>query len=367
MNTKQFFKNKLFYLKILKRNIQAKPTRRKETMLALNQLDKYQKEEKRILLCGVPTHKNMGDQAQRYCISKWCEDNYPEYAIVQISTWPFYEKDFIRAFKSFVKKDDIVVVQSGYCTTSRHKDHKMHRYLVSHFSHNKILIMPQTVNFAEAKDGIRTGKIYDKHEKLLFLARDKISFESAKKYFVKTKVLLYPDIVTSLIGTKTFPDSRKGILICVRNDGEKKYTDKQITALKDKLVEKGIACDVSDTNTDLPLDDLLERFENELNNMLDFFAKHELIITDRYHGTIFSLISNTPVIVLETKDHKVRTGTEWFSPVYDGAFFNASNLDEAYEIARELLKKRKRLENPAYFQNEYYGKLKSIFENGKEV
>lgn len=365
MSIKQTIKNRLFFLKILKKNFQAKPIRRKEAEQALQLLDKYKSAEKRIVFCGVPTHKNLGDQAQRYCINKWCRENYPDYEIVQISTWPFYENDFIRRFEQFIKNDDIIVVQSGYCTTSRHKDHKMHRYLVSHFPENRILIMPQTVNFAEKRDGIATGKIYNNHANLLFLARDKKSFESAKEYFTKTRVLLYPDIVTSLIGTKEFSGKREGILLCVRNDGEKKYSDQQINALREKLESKGVTCEISDTNSDLPLEELIEKFEQELESTLSYFAKHEVVITDRYHGTIFSMISNTPVIVLETKDHKVKTGTEWFSPVYEGAFYNAKDLNEAYTVALKLLKEKRTVNNPAYFHDEYYAKLKMLFDNRK--
>lgn len=364
MNLKKKIKNKLFVLKIWKRNFQARPIRKKEAEEALRTLKEYKPTEKKILFCCVPTHKNMGDLAQRYCITKWCEENYSEYRTVPFSTWPFYEKKFVKAFRSFVNQEDIIVIQSGYCTTSRHKDHKIHRFLVKNFPENRILIMPQTVNFAEDRDGYATGKLYNHHKKLLFLARDKISFESAKKYFTGTRVALYPDIVTSMIGTRTFDCVRKGVLICVRNDGEKKYTASQIESLRTKLTSVGIACDISDTNSDLPLNALLESFEEELNKTLQFFARHEVVITDRYHGTIFSMISNTPVIVLETKDHKVKTGTEWFSPVYDGAYYNASDLEQAYTIAVTLLNEKKHVENPAYFQKEYYAKLKSLFENG---
>lgn len=80
--------------------------------------------------------------------------------------------------------------------------------------------MPQTVNFYKEKEGFKTGEIYKKHKKLLFLARDKKSYEYAEKYFNGCKILLYPDIVTSLIGTRSYEGERNGVLLCVRNDGK---------------------------------------------------------------------------------------------------------------------------------------------------
>jgi hydroxyethylthiazole kinase-like uncharacterized protein yjeF len=121
-------------------------------------------------------------------------------------------------------------------------------------------------------------------------------------------VQLYPDIVTTLIGSMPNTSERDGVLLCIRNDSEKKYTDDEIKQLKNKLQEAGLFCEVADTNSNLPLKELIANFSSELEKTLDFFARHKVVITDRYHGTIFSMISNTPVIVIATNDHKVKTG-----------------------------------------------------------
>lgn len=352
----------LFKLKLLKREFKAKNKREKEKKSAYNVINNRSHNKKHIFFCGVPVHNNMGDQAQRYCIRLWCEQNYPDYEILELSTWPFYEKDFCNSIKSTIQKDDIIVIQSGYCTTDRHFDHKMHRFLVRFFPNNKILIMPQTVNFIDEREGYKTGKIYSSHEHLVFLARDKVSYKSAKKYFSGTKVYLYPDIVTTLIGSKDCTSDRTGLLFCIRNDSEKKYTDIEIESLKSKLQDAGVICELSDTNSDLPLDELIENFETELEKTIAFFSKHEVVITDRYHGTIFSMISNTPVIVISTNDHKVKTGTEWFRGVYDSQY-NAESLDEAYSLALKIVKAKVAVSNKPFFKTEYYDKLKDLFED----
>lgn len=353
----------LFKLKIFKRNLSAKKQRVKEANQAINILESMDSDKNHIFFCGVPVHKNMGDQAQRFCIRQWCQNNYPEYEILEIPTWPFYEKEFCDLIKNKVTKEDIIVIQSGYCTTDRHYDHKMHRFIVKTFPNNKILIMPQTVKFFDDREARKTGKIFATHNRLLFLARDKFSYESAKKYFENTKVELYPDIVTSLIGTMEKSINKDGVLLCVRNDSEKKYSNDEIEKLAKKIENAGVRCEISDTNSELPLSELVCKFEQEFDRVLSFFGRHKVVITDRYHGTIFSLIANTPVIVLSTNDHKVKTGTEWFKGVYDDSQYNASSLEEAYSIAMDLINSNKEVVNFPYFKTEYYDKLKNLFEN----
>lgn len=358
--------NELVFLKLWKRNWKAKHIIKISVEQANKVLDSVNPVANHIFFLCVPTHNNMGDQAQRYCIENWIKENYPDHQIVALSTWPFYDKVFRKRFEKLVKQNDFFVIQSGYCTTSTHIDHFVHRYVARVFINNRILIMPQTVRFLTDHHAKQTGKIYNKHPKLLFLARDRVSFETAKKFFNKTKVHLYPDIVTTLIGSKYFDKKRNGVLICVRNDGEKLYENDAIQKLQKQFQKKGIACDLSDTNFDVVLEELLPIFEEKLEQMLEKFASYKVVITDRYHGTIFSMISNTPVIVIATRDHKVKTGTEWFKGIYDGAYYNAGSLDEALFLAEKILSENVALNNTEYFKTNYYNKLKLLFDSEVE-
>lgn len=354
--------NRLFRLKLLKRRIASKPIRVSQMNNALIEILSAPQKPK-IYFCGVPTHNNMGDQAQRYCIRKWCTENYPNYYIIEIPSWALYEKKLRQTIKKQITNQDIFIIQSGYTTTDRHFDHVMHRLVVKEFTENRILIMPQTVKFYEKNQADLTGKIYDNHKRLLFLARDKISYENARRMFHTTKVYCYPDIVTTLIGTvDSCASRREGVLLCIRNDTEKKYSDDEIKYLQTKFLNDGVSCKITDTNSSLPVEKLIDEFEEELYRIIRYYSQHKVIITDRYHGTIFSLISNTPVIVLATNDHKVKTGTQWFEGVYEKAFFNADSIDEAYQIATSVLANNLDLNNEPYFKREYYDKLRDLFE-----
>ena len=86
------------------------------------------------------------------------------------------------------------------------------------------------------------------------------------------------------------------------------------------------------------------------------------MITDRYHGTILSLVAGTPVVIIKTTDHKVVTGADWFKSVYDDYVFLATDLDEAYEIAKKVYDRREYKTLKPYFEENYYDKLPSTFE-----
>lgn len=96
--------------------------------------------------------------------------------------------------------------------------------------------------------------------------------------------------------------------------------------------------------------------EELIRSMLRTFSRFQVVITDRYHGTIFSQIVNTPVVVLSTADHKLSSGVKWFPKEEFGKnIFFAANLEEAYKLADEILSRKGKIyKNPSYFKQKYY-------------
>ena len=139
--------DELFVLKIKKRNFKARPIRKQQTIQAHKVLSKTDPERWHIFFLGTPMHKNLGDPTQRYCIEQWLKENYSDAQIIALPTWPFYDKQFCKDLMKRVGAKDILVIQSGYCTTDRHFDHPMHLWIAKHIVDNKIVFMPQTVKF----------------------------------------------------------------------------------------------------------------------------------------------------------------------------------------------------------------------------
>lgn len=92
--------------------------------------------------------------------------------------------------------------------------------------------------------------------------------------------------------------------MCLRNDKEK---GKNVVS-KDRIISilrmKNKTFFSQDTAIDFNLKDIKKR-KIELNVIWEKFANSKLVITDRLHGMIFSVITETPCIVFDNIDGKV--------------------------------------------------------------
>ena len=293
------------------------------------------------------------------------KENYADCEVVEIPTKLIDEDKyhFIPKLKKLISPDDIFVFQSGYCThdLGNQIENIMHKRIISMFPHNKMLMLPQTVYFQNEKNKQEAIEVYNKADDMLFLARDLISYDLAKQMFPNFEVCAYPDIVTSLIGTKSINTKLEGVLFCLRNDLEKYYSDDDLENLRHQ-VELYAHTEVSDTTINADQIWFDKHIGERIDQEIEKYSKYRLIITDRYHGTIFSLVAGTPVIVIKTKDHKVSTGVDWFKGVYDDYVHYAKNLNEAATMAEEVLSKSYSYKLHPYFKEKYYDKLKGHFE-----
>lgn len=327
----------------------------------LSQIDDYP----HIFYFGVPMHPNLGDLAQCMCIRKFLAENYPDYKVIEIDSKVFMDHHLnLRArLKNKVKLGDVIFFQSGYCTQDLGGvEDLMHQAVIQDYPNNKLIMLPQTVYFKSASRKEQASRIYNRHDHLLFLARDRISFEISKEMFPNLPLYVYPDIVTTLIGKYHFNKNRKGILMCTRNDLEKNYSDTELESLKYKL-EAYDTVDQIDTTISEPMTANSSNMEEYIENYIGNLASYRLVVTDRYHGTIFSLVANTPVIVIKTTDHKVTTGVEWFKGIYDENVMYADNLEDVPKMAGQVLSRLYISENKPYFDKQYYGKLKQLIQD----
>ena len=318
----------------------------------------------RIFYIGIPAHENLGDLAQGVCIRKWLKKHYPERKIVEIETNALVNTKFslLYLFKQLYNENDFIVFQSGYTTTDLGGfADEMHRAVIDAIPDAKILMFPQTIFFVSDENKRITSQSYNSNKKMLFLARDAVSHVTAEEMFPDLNVVLYPDIVTTLIGSKDFENERNGILFCCRNDGEKYYSDEEILNLISKL-EKNYKVNKTDTTKRGKTSEIVNNAEYYIKNEIEEYSKYKLIITDRYHGTIFSLVAGTPVIILKTTDHKVTTGADWFKGIYDSYVYLANDLNDAYNIALKVLSSNINYKLDSYFEREYYDKLPELFE-----
>ncbi len=311
-----------------------------------------------IFFFSTPVHSNLGDQAQFMCWLRLFKEWYPKHKVICI---PARYREFctLRDIRSVITPDDKIFIHSGYLIFDPHPELPFILDVVRAFYDYPITILPQTVNLMGEWYQQVVARQFNAHQNLTLICRDEVSFEKAKDLFPKVMLKLMPDVVTSLIGDKDFQYNRMkrdGIMICVRNDGEKLYTEEEIDSLKNRF--KGIRVSQSDTTITASMWKWEKEREALIRKILSEFAQYQVIITDRYHGTIFSQVVNTPVIVLSSTDHKLSSGVKWFPKEYFGEkVYFASDLDKAYELARSLLGSGPINKAIPYFKEKYYRKL----------
>ena len=313
-----------------------------------------------IFLFGCPIHPNLGDQAQTICLENWLRKNYPDHTIFKFN-WRISYLFALKLLRKKIGPGDLIFFHSGYLLTDHHRELPVYCNVVHLFPDYRIVIFPQTINFHKTQVQSKVASIFNAHPKLILLCRDEVSFSKAETTFSNSTRLLYPDVVTTLIGNKMYNNKRDGILFCTRNDKEAHYKPYEIMELKKRLNQETQTF-LLDTTIQMSPYSLAKNREKAVYTMLNEFSKFQVIITDRYHGTIFAMATATPVIVLSSADHKLSSGVKWFPEIYSDYYEYVDNLEEAFNTALIFLKRNYDHVLPSYFQENYYEKLRKEIE-----
>lgn len=319
---------------------------------------------KNIFVFGAPFHSNLGDQAQTFCIKKWIEANYPKHQLYIYDTWELTNDGYyiLNRIRKYINKNDMIFLHSGYHTTDLYMlEENMQRKVIELFHDKKIVILPQTIYYENADEMHTSQKIYNSHPNLMLLCRDELSYKTAKDIFKNCKLRLFPDIVTTMIGKFEYNNERNGILLCLRNDKESIIAKDVVEQLQNKLsVIDSVT--ISDTTIPMKGEEVTKNREEILMSVWKDYSKYRVIITDRYHGTIFSLIANTPVIVLSSSDHKLSSGVKWFPDSFNGYVQYVDQLDYLVDEVKKIYSTDYEYSLPLYFNENYYNKLKGYIE-----
>lgn len=314
--------------------------------------------KKTIYLFGCPVHVNLGDQAQKLCILKWLNNNYPDYRVIQLNF--LISTDYVlNKISQKISTDDLIFGHSGYFFYDKHNELPIYIKLAKLFKSNPIYILPQTVNLHSDSIKSNVKEAFEGNPNITLVCRDKTSLANAQELLPNTKLLLYPDVVTTLIGTKNYNFDRDGVILCVRNDEEAHYSKTELGRLFNKF--KDLNLDVKETDTSLSISYRRFNLKSEyyIFKKIKDFSKAKVVITDRYHGTIFSLIANTPVVVISSSDHKLKSGVKWFPESFKTHVSFAEDLDEAFSKANAILNNPPKNRLTEYFNKKYFSVLKS--------
>lgn len=220
---------------------------------------------------------------------------------------------------------------------------KITRTVIESNPNSDIVILPNTIFYENSGEGkksfLESKRIYNTHKKLHIFAREETSYAYMKDEY--TDVKLVPDMVLSL-PFASYELTRKGCLVLLRSDIEKIMSDKVTEKLK-HTCKKMFGNNITYTDMVVPYRVSKENRESELDKKWREFASAELVITDRLHAMIFSAITGTPCIVIDSKSPKVRGCYEWIKDLEYIRF--ADSIDDISEIFAGMPKKPSRYDN----------------------
>lgn len=278
----------------------------------------FRNNKKRIFIFLAADYGNLGDVAITYAQHKFLRKTFPDYSVTEIPISQTLKG--LESVRRIIKFDDIVTTVGGGNMGDLYEQIENFRQLVfEYFPNNRIISFPQTIDFSETEKGQKSlqkvKNIYQNHKRLLLLAREQKTYDFFQKHFSKNKSLLVPDIVMSLDRVAPIFE-RKGAVICLREDKEKKLTKKENEELINCITSNYKKHSYRDTH--IGVDNMsLRKRTKELFSIWDTFKKSELVVTDRLHGMIFCFITNTPAIVLLNNNHKVQSSYKWIQDSKD--------------------------------------------------
>lgn len=286
----------------------------------INKCKNINKNDEKVWIALAPDYANLGDIAisiAQYAILKKA---YPNRKIIEFPMLNFFKyKNKIQSLMN--DKDIITIIGGGNMGNLYIEGEERRRDIISSFPNNKIISFPQSIDFENNDIGQREFQnsidIYSKHKNLTIFSREEKSHNIMKTNF-KNEIKLVPDTVIYLAGKLNIDNSipRENILLCFRNDKEKVTSSKILCDFINLLKEHNLGnVEITDTslgNMKFEAYQKSKMFEKTLKK----FANSKLVITDRLHGMIFSLITKTPCIAFDNSNKKISsTYTTWLQDV----------------------------------------------------
>ncbi|MCL1631167.1 polysaccharide pyruvyl transferase family protein [Sporolactobacillus sp. CPB3-1] len=295
-----------------------------------------------MIVFQTPTHGNLGDQAIAYAQKEYIKMHFRNYKYIEIPYRDVLKS--IRSIKNILGSEDVIFIHGGGNMGDLYFwEESMRRYIIKKLKNHFIISFPQTFSYSSSIIGKielrKSCNIYSKCKNLLLVARETESYRLMKQHFVGAKIVITPDIVLSL-NKKKEDRKRSGLLLCFRNDEEQFIDDDFKKNLIKFIKSKYKKIQVSDTVINKEVNS--QNRSRELNILWEKFRNSEVVLTDRLHGMIFSVITCTPCIVFNNYNHKIKsTYQDWLKDIpfirfVDLNEYENTNTNEVFNLIAEL-------------------------------
>lgn len=291
----------------------------------LNVLQSHSTDSPRIFyMMGVSKRfPNLGDQAQAGAIPRWLHQHFA-WPVMHIKNDEVHQ--CLPLLKRFIKPNDVIFLHSGGNFGDDWYPTQLDReMIIAAFKDNPIIQLPQTVYYSDTASGraalATSQSVISSHPNILLFGRDAQSAALSQQLFPNTQVHARPDMVLSLHDylqqhPQTFVSSAKAlkkVLLILRNDKEGIFQSDDKQRLMQYL--NGLGYEVALWDTDVDDTFTEEGRLSTLVKYLSYIASFDAVVTDRYHGLIFSVLIKRPCVVMKTHNHKLTSAFDWFGQV----------------------------------------------------
>lgn len=258
--------------------------------------------EDSVLLVGTPLHRNLGDHLIAESEKRMLERCHPG-KVIEIPTEVFREnKEYLLQLSP---KIPVYITGGGWMGSLWIEDELTLQNMLECFNRHKIVILPQTVYY-ETSDPTgaallrRLCLVMKRCTDVTFCARDENSYEFAKENFPlrENQILLVPDMALF------YKAGRKPVAgICLRSDREKALSDNEAEKLTAYLEERYILKPFS-TMSEKRIPSWNRK--RSIEKMISMIKDCDLIVTDRLHAMIYSVIAGTKCVAFDNRTGKVK-------------------------------------------------------------
>jgi pyruvyl transferase EpsO len=199
----------------------------------------------------------------------------------------------------------------------------------------RIVQLPQSIHFENPRNLERMQRLIDAHGDVTILARERQSFDFARERF-STPVIACPDAAFAM-DVPTHPQRRRcDVLWLSRTDLEARAGNQAITAPGVLVMDwKSVAGVAPRLKAKRPRS--LDRAAvMHVKRAFGILRLGRVVVTDRLHGHILSLMAGIPHVVLDNSYGKTRSFYETWTSASPLATW-ADSAEEALDIAERAL------------------------------
>ena len=260
------------------------------------------KKKRKAVLVGLEDFENKGDAAIAVGELEMMAKLGIE--LIDYCRFPCGHNDRERMFKISEEfggpKNVVIFGKGGGNFGSPKKDYLRYRMMQTFRSYDMI-VLPQSVWFHRKKRRKATALQYSSHAHNLFMMRDRYSFRYISRYLPPSRFVLSPDSAFFVGSKARFFKPTVDIVWIKREDGE-------ATKYKTPSFPSGISYTITDWKCCWPTPKTGKLFDNlylQAYNGFLFLQRGRVVITDRLHGYIMSILLDIPTVIIDNRIKKL--------------------------------------------------------------